>query len=303
VKIVLYGAGGRVGWELRRALAPLGELLALDIRRPGPFSADVTQANLVHQTLQQVCPDVIVNAAAYTNVDGAEVAPQRAFAVNGEAPAVLAEQAAALGAWLVHYGTDYVFDGRKPTAYLEDDAPAPLNVYGRSKLQGEQAVRASGVRHLILRVSWIHCPRRPSFAGAILERARLATTLDVASDQVGVPTGADLVADVTAHVLRTVCSGAKDTHVGGTYNLSARGAVRRDDYARHVLRWAHEHSLPLAADADAVRAVPSASLPNPVTRPANSLLDVSKLESTFGLTMPDWQPGLERMLTERYPPH
>jgi dTDP-4-dehydrorhamnose reductase len=302
VKIVLFGAGGRVGWELRRSLAPLGEVIALDIRRPGPLNADVTRTDLVQETLRNLRPDVIVNAAAYTNVDGAETARERAQRVNGEAPAVLAAEAAALGAWMVHYTTEYVFDGRKAEPYVEDDSPAPLNVYGQTKLLGEQAVRASGVRHLQFRVSWIHCPRRPSFASAIIERARSSTTLDVVCDQVGAPTGADLIADVTAHALRAV-QAAGSAIPGGTYNLCASGAVTRDDYARFILRWAHAQGLHTAADADAVRSVASSTVADRAVRPANSLLDLHKLESTFDLVMPDWRDGVERMLAERLLPH
>jgi dTDP-4-dehydrorhamnose reductase len=296
---MLYGAGGRIGWELRRSLAPLGDLIALDIRRPAEFNSDVTKTDQVRGTLRSLRPDVIINAAAYTNVDGAEAAQQRAFNVNGTAPGVIAEEAAALDCWMIHYSTDYIFDGSKIGAYVESDAPSPLNVYGHSKLQGEQAVRAKCRKHFLFRTSWIHCPRRPSFAAAIIERARLQPTLEVVEDQVGAPTGADLVADVTAHAVRAVGRGSW-RHLSGVYNLTASGAVSRDEYARFVLRWAHAQGIALSADADAVRAVPGSGQPSAARRPANSLLDTRKLEVTFDLSLPNWQIGIERMLTERF---
>ncbi|MEO8526847.1 MAG: dTDP-4-dehydrorhamnose reductase, partial [Caldimonas sp.] len=218
MKILLLGKNGQVGWELQRALAPIGELTALDFDCPGRLRADFRDPESLAATVREVRPDVIVNAAAHTAVDKAESEPDLARRLNAEAPAVLAREAAACNAWLVHYSTDYVFDGSGNTARAEDSATGPLNVYGRTKLEGEQAVRASGCPHLILRTSWVYGTRGGNFAKTMLRLAQERDRLTVIDDQIGAPTGAELLADVTAHVIRAV---AESPSLGGTYHLVA----------------------------------------------------------------------------------
>jgi dTDP-4-dehydrorhamnose reductase len=294
MKIVLFGKNGQVGWELQRALAPLGEVLALD-RRSAEHHGDFAQPAALAQTVRSLRPDVIVNAAAYTAVDKAESEPQQAAAINAEAPRVLAHEAAAIGAWLVHYSTDYVFDGSGDAPRTEEAPTAPLSAYGRSKLDGEQQIRASGCRHLILRSSWIHSARGGNFARTMLQLAAERDALKVVDDQHGAPTGADLVADVTAHVLRMALA---DPSLAGTYHVAAAGATTWHRYASLVIDWAREQGLPVRVAREAVRAVPSSEFPTAAQRPLNSRLDTTKLRAAFGLTLPPWQQGVLRMLSE-----
>ena len=202
MRILLFGGNGQVGWELRRSLAPLGEVVAVDSRSPGPLHGDFSQPGRLAATVREVAPDAIVNAAAHTAVDKAEAEAERAHAINAEAPGVLAREAAARGAWLVHYSTDYVFDGSGSVPWTEDSPTGPLSVYGRSKLEGERLIRASGCRHLILRTSWVYAARGGNFAKTMLKLAQERDRLSVIDDQIGAPTGAELLADVTAHALR-----------------------------------------------------------------------------------------------------
>jgi dTDP-4-dehydrorhamnose reductase len=295
-KIVLFGKGGQVGWELQRSLSTLGELVALDFDST-EHHADFTRPAQLADTVRALRPDVIVNAAAHTAVDKAESEPELAARINAEAPRVLAEQAQALGAWLVHYSTDYVFDGSGSTARAEDAATGPLSVYGRTKLDGENFIRASGCRHLILRTSWVYAARGGNFARTMIRLAGERDALSVIDDQFGAPTGAELLADVTAHALRA-CSG--NAALGGTYHAVAGGETNWFEYARFVIEWARAHGLPVKVAADAIRPVPTSGYPTPAQRPLNSRLDTGKLQRAFGLTLPHWQTGVRRMLMEAY---
>jgi dTDP-4-dehydrorhamnose reductase len=294
VKVLLLGRNGQVGWELQRSLAPLGELVALgsdDTELAGDFS----QPDSLAATVRAVRPDVIVNAAAHTAVDKAESEPALARTLNAEAPAVLAREAAQLGCWLVHYSTDYVFDGSGSAPRAEEAATAPLSVYGRTKLEGEQAIRESGCRHLIFRTSWVYAARGGNFARTMLRLAAEREALRVIDDQHGAPTGAELLADVTAHALRIA---EARPGVSGTYHAVAAGETSWHGYAQFVIEWARTHGQNLRTTADAIEPVPSSAFPTPARRPLNSRLDTRKLRETFDLALPDWQRGVERMLTE-----
>jgi dTDP-4-dehydrorhamnose reductase len=296
MKLLLFGAGGQVGWELRRALLPLGELIDLD-HDSAQYAADFSRPASIADTVRALRPDVIVNAAAHTAVDRCESEPALAAALNAEAPRVLANEAAALDAWLVHYSTDYVFDGGGTTARNEDAPTVPLSVYGRSKLQGEQHIRASGCKHLILRTSWVYAARGGNFARTMLKLAAERDALSVIDDQFGAPTGAELLADVTAHAVRACRANAS---LGGTYHAVAAGETNWFEYARFVIGWAREHGLPLKVADEAIRAVPTSAYPTPAQRPLNSRLDTSKLRAAFDLTLPPWQTGVQRMLREAF---
>jgi dTDP-4-dehydrorhamnose reductase len=290
VKILLFGRNGQVGWELQRALAPLGELHAL-----GSDAADFAAPESLAAPVRALRPDVIVNAAAYTAVDRAEAEPERARRINAEAPGALARAAAVAGAWLVHYSTDYVFDGSGDAPRGEDAPTGPLNVYGRTKLEGEQAIQASGVRHLILRTSWVYGRRGGNFARTMLRLAQERDKLAVIDDQIGAPSGAELIADVTAHAVRAAVAGGAPS---GIYHLAAGGETSWHGYACRVIDAARAKGLPVKVAREAIAAVPSSEFPTPATRPMNSRLDTSKLRGTLGLVLPPWQVGVDRLLAE-----
>ena len=291
MKIALLGPDGQVGWELQRALQPLGTVVPLGRAQGG----DLAQPEALASALRALAPAVIVNAGAYTAVDKAESEPGLAHAVNAEAPAALARVAADTQAWLLHYSTDYVFDGSGDQARDEDAATGPLSVYGRSKLAGEDAIRASGCRHLILRTSWVHAARGGNFARTMLRLAAERDTLKVIDDQIGAPTGADLLADIAAHTLRAARS---DPSLSGTYHACAGGQTSWCGYARHVLAWAQQRGVPLKAGPQQVAAIPTSAYPTPAQRPLNSRLDTRRLQQRFALHLPDWQVGVDRMLAE-----
>jgi dTDP-4-dehydrorhamnose reductase len=296
MRTLLFGKGGQVGWELQRSLTPLGELVALDFDSTD-HHADFTRPALLAETVRALRPDVIVNAAAHTAVDKAESEPALAATLNAEAPRVIAREAAALGALLVHYSTDYVFDGSGDTPRDESAPTAPLSVYGRTKLDGENAIRDSGCAHLILRTSWVYAARGGNFARTMIKLAGEREALSVIDDQFGAPTGAELLADVTAHAIRACRANAS---LGGTYHCVAGGATNWFDYARFVIEWARANGLPIKVAADAIRPVPTSGYPTPARRPLNSRLDTRKLCGTFGLALPHWRAGVERMLREAY---
>ena len=295
MKILLLGKNGQVGWELQRALAPLGELVALDFDSPGPLSADFSKPESLAATVQAVRPQIIVNAAAHTAVDKCESEPDVARALNAESPAVLAREAQRLGAWLMHYSTDYVFDGSGTTPWVEDSPTGPLSVYGATKLEGEEAIRASGCRHLILRTSWVYAARGGNFAKTMLKLAKERDRLTVIDDQIGSPTGADLLADITAHALRTAL---QRPEVAGTYHAVGDGETSWHGYAQHVIEFARARGETIKVARDAIAPVPTSAFPTPAKRPANSRMNTHKLRTTFGLTLPSWQAGVDRMLTE-----
>lgn len=295
MKILLFGKGGQVGWELQRSLAPLGEVVALDHDSPSPLPGGFQDLDALHATVRAVRPDVIVNAAAHTAVDKAEQEAELALRLNAEAPEVLAREAAALGAWLVHYSTDYVFDGSGSEPRDEAAPTGPLGVYGRSKLAGEEAIRASGCRHLILRTSWVYAARGGNFAKTMLRLAAERDRLAVIDDQIGAPTGADLLADITALALRGV---QRDTALAGTYHVVAAGETSWHGYARHVVEYARRCGRPVRVAADAIEPVPSTAYPLPAERPKNSRLSTAKLRAAFDLVLPPWQQGVDRMLAE-----
>ena len=294
MKILLLGKNGQVGWELQRSLAPLGELLALDSRSPD-YCGDLNDLSGLAVTVQRFAPDVIVNAAAYTAVDKAEAEPQLARKVNAEAPAVLAREARRLNALLVHYSSDYVFAGHGDTPWQESDPVAPLSVYGSSKLAGEQAIQTSGCSHLIFRTSWVYAARGNNFAKTMLRLAQERDSLNVIDDQFGAPTGAELLADVTAHAIRAVIS---QPELGGLYHLAAAGETTWCRYARFVLEQALAAGVQLKVTPAMVGAITTESYPTPAKRPGNSRLNTQKLQKAFALNLPEWQVGVARMLTE-----
>jgi dTDP-4-dehydrorhamnose reductase len=294
MKILLFGKNGQVGWELQRSLAPMGEVIALD-RHSQEMCGDLRDLPGLAQTVQTVRPDVIVNAAAYTAVDKAETEADLARTVNALAPGVLAEEAARLGALLVHYSTDYVFDGSGGRPWLETDAPRPLNVYGRTKLEGEQAIQAAGPNHLILRTSWVYAARGANFAKTMLRLAGERKTLTVIDDQIGTPTGADLLADTTAHAVRQVLQRPADA---GLYHVAASGQTSWFEYAKYVLAQAKRAQTAPEMIVSEVKPIASSAFATAASRPLNSRLNTTRLEATFGLTMPSWQQGVSRMLAE-----
>jgi len=296
MKILLLGKSGQVGWELQRSLAPLGELLALD-RHSTDLCGDLANLAGISASVRQMRPDVIVNAAAYTAVDKAESDAATVHTVNAEAPGVLAEAASAVGAWLVHYSTDYVFDGSGSQPWREGDPTGPLNVYGQSKLEGEHRIVAHCAKHLIMRTSWVYAARGGNFAKTMLRLAKERDHLTVIDDQFGAPTGAELLADVTAHMVRCALTGAAG-RFAGIYHVAAAGETSWHGYARFVLECASRAGLALKASSSTVDPVPTAAFPTPAVRPHNSRLNTAKLQDSFGLYLPTWQQGVARMLTE-----
>jgi dTDP-4-dehydrorhamnose reductase len=296
MKILLLGKNGQVGWELQRSLAPLGEVLALD-RHSASWCGDLSQPERLAQTVRDYRPDVIVNAAAHTAVDKAESEPDVARCLNATAPAALALAAAEIGAWLVHYSTDYVFNGQGDLPWQEGDATGPLSVYGQTKLEGEQAIATSGCQHLIFRTSWVYAARGGNFAKTMLRLAGERERLTVIDDQHGAPTGADLIADVTAHAIRQVMAKPAPA-LSGTYHLVASGETTWHGYASHVIAQARALQPEQALKVSDIAPVPTSAFPTPAQRPLNSRLSTHKLQQAFGLVLPPWQQGVNRMLAE-----
>jgi len=294
MKILLLGKDGQVGWELQRSLAPLGELVALDADSQD-LCGDFTNLEGLVQTVRVVAPNIIVNAAAHTAVDKAESEPELSRTINARAPGVLAEEAKRSGAWLVHYSTDYVFDGSGDKPWLETAPTGPLSVYGKTKLEGEEAIRASGCQHLIFRTSWVYAARGGNFAKTMLRLAQERDSLTVINDQIGAPTGADLLADVTAQAIRMAL---QHPEVSGLYHLVAGGETSWHGYASFVIELARQAGLNITVAPEAIYPVPTSAFPLPATRPSNSRLNTRKLQDTFGLNLPHWQSGITRMLTE-----
>jgi dTDP-4-dehydrorhamnose reductase len=297
MKILLFGRDGQVGWELQRSLSLLGELVALDFdatQNPDQLCGDFSNLPGLAETIHQVKPDVIVNAAAHTAVDQAEAEPELARTLNALAPGVLATEAQKRGAWLVHYSTDYVFDGSGNQAWREGDATGPLSVYGQTKLEGEKLV-ATCSRHLVFRTSWVYAARGGNFAKTMLRLAAERDSLTVIDDQIGAPTSAELLADVTAHAL---LAAMRQPELAGLYHCVASGETSWCGYARYVLAQAQALGCNLKAGPDQVAPTSTASYPTPARRPLNSRLDSTRLQAAFGLVLPDWRQGVARMLTE-----
>lgn len=295
MKILLFGKGGQVGWELQRALAPLGELIALDFDTAGDLSGDFSQPEAVAATVRRVAPDLIVNAAAHTAVDKAESEADLARLINASTPGRIAQEAKALGAHLIHYSTDYVFDGSGDAPRDETAATGPLSVYGRTKLEGEQLIAASGATHLILRTSWVYAARGGNFAKTMLKLAKERERLTVIADQFGAPTGAELLADVSAHAARMLRARPE---LSGLYHCVAAGETSWHGYATHVIERARAAGHAIKVAPDAILPIPTTDFPTPATRPLNSRLDTRRLRDTFDLVLPPWQQGVDRMLAE-----
>jgi len=297
LKILLFGANGQVGWELQRSLSPLGDLVVLD-RHHTELCGDLADLKGIAETVRLVAPDVIVNAAAYTAVDRAESDSEAAHLVNAAAPGVLAEAATAAGAWLVHYSTDYVFDGSGIKPWVEADPTGPLNMYGRTKLEGEQLIARHCEKHLIFRTSWVYAARGGNFAKTMLRLAKERDTLSVINDQFGAPTGADLIADVTAHAIAQIhrLSGS-----AGVYHLAAGGETTWFEYAKHVLDQSIRAQAAPESIVKNINPVATSAFPTAALRPHNSRLNTAKLQQTFGLQLAPWQLGVARMLAESQP--
>lgn len=302
-KILLIGKNGQVGWELQRTLQPLGEVIPVG-RRPTPHTShltiDLENPDSIQSVVSEVKPGLIVNAAAYTAVDKAEEEPDLAMAINGIAPGILAEEAKRVGAAIIHYSTDYVFDGTKDTPYTEDDAPNPINMYGKTKLAGEQAVQAIDVPYLILRSSWVYGARGNNFVLTILRLARERDELRIVDDQIGTPTWSRMIAETTAQILvQCLAPSDNDTQPlvcnSGVYHLSASGQTSWYGFAKFIL--SHADKL-LQNRKTRLIPISSAEYPSAAQRPPNSLLNHEKLMRRYGLAMPDWEDGLELCLEE-----
>ena len=294
LKILLFGANGQVGWELQRSLSPLGELISLD-RHSTELCGDLTDMNGIKETVRRVAPDVIVNAAAYTAVDRAESDVEAAQIVNAVAPGILAEAASAAGAWLVQYSTDYVFDGRGSKPWVETDSVGPLNVYGQTKLEGERLIASQCAKYLIFRTSWVYAARGGNFAKTMLRLAQERESINVINDQFGAPTGADLIADVTAHAIAHVI---RKSDNAGFYHLAASGETTWFDYAKYVIDQSKRVQRAPEIIVNTISPVATSAFPTAAQRPHNSRLNTAKLQHTFGLHLAPWQQGVARMLAE-----
>lgn len=297
MKILLLGKNGQVGWELQRALKVLGDVTALDrtptLTAAGLLSGDLSDLETLRATIRSVAPDVIVNAAAYTAVDKAETERELAHRVNALASQVMAEEAARLDAWLVHYSTDYVFDGSGDTPWKENDNVAPVNHYGATKLEGERLIVEAGCKHLILRTSWVYAARGNNFAKTMLRLARERQTLSVIADQFGVPTGAELLADFAVAALQQAM---RKPELAGIYHLAPAGETSWHAYATYVIEFARAHGETLAVET--INPIATTQYPTPANRPLNSRLDTTKLRDAFSLCLPHWQTDVTRMLRE-----
>lgn len=290
MNILLFGKNGQVGGELQRALAPLGTVTSLSTDSTD-YCADFTNTEGVIATIRALQPDVIVNAAAYTAVDRAESEAEKAYLINALTVDAIAKEAGRSGAWLVHYSTDYVFAGSGEQPWVEDDHPAPLNVYGQSKLAGEQAIQKHCAKHLIFRTSWVYANRGNNFANTMLRLAATRSQLSVINDQYGAPTGADLLADCTAQAL---LQAMKHPELAGLYHLTAAGVTTWYDYACLVFAEAHNAGFELMAGSP--DAVPTCAYPTAARRPLNSRMNTGKFQQTFDIPLPEWQVGVRRMV-------
>ncbi len=292
--ILLFGKNGQVGFELQRALSPFGVVHAF-----GRQDCDLADLSQVKEIVRQLRPDIIVNASAYTAVDKAESEPQTAYLINSAVPSVLAEEAVSIGALIVHYSTDYVFDGMQPGWYVEDDIPNPQSVYGASKLAGESGIAATGCHNLIFRTSWVFGAHGGNFAKTILRLAKERESLSVIADQHGAPTSAHLIADVTAQVIVRYWNEVnRESFPYGIYHLVAAGETTWYEYAKYVIAYAEKTGIALRLKSSAIEAIPSINYPLPAPRPSNSKLDSGKLRKTFGLILPDWRQDMAHVLAK-----
>jgi dTDP-4-dehydrorhamnose reductase len=294
MNILLFGKTGQVGWELQRALAPLGNLIALDVQSKD-YCGDFSNPEGIAETVRAIKPDVIVNAAAHTAVDKAESERDFAELLNATSVEAIAKEATKIGAWVVHYSTDYVFPGDGETPWQETDATEPLNVYGQTKLNGEKALQANCAKHLIFRTSWVYAGKGNNFAKTMLRLAKERTELSVINDQIGAPTGAELLADCTAHAIRVALA---KPEVAGLYHLVASNTTTWYDYAALVFEQAREAGIELAIEK--LNAVPTSAYPTPAKRPQNSRLNTEKFQRNFDLVLPSWDIGVKRMLAELF---
>lgn len=292
-RILLTGKNGQLGSELQRSLASLGELVAVDMAE-----CDMSDPEAIRRVVRDVRPRLIVNPGAYTAVDKAETEIDLAMAVNAAAPRILGEEAARIGAWIVHYSTDYVFDGKSERPYVETDAVNPLNVYGRSKLAGEQGLQAACAQHLILRTSWVVGPHGNNFAKTMLRLAAERDSLKVVADQVGTPTSAILLADLTAQLVRQWHMEGERNFPFGLYHVTAAGETTWCDYARFVIAEAQTAGRPLRMGPEGVQPITTAEYPVAAARPANSRLNTEKFRTTFGLPLPHWEDGVCQVLRQ-----
>jgi len=293
MKILLTGSQGQVGWELARTLLPLGEVVAASRAQ-----ADLSDLDGLRRSIRSIKPDIIVNAAAYTAVDKAETDQEQAFLINAQAAGVLAEEAAICGALLIHYSTDYVFDGSKTGAYLEGDQTNPLNVYGQSKLAGEQAIQASTADFLILRTTWVYAARGNNFVKSILRLAQEREELNIVADQIGAPTWARLIAESTAHILRQAQQERQQGGFkSGIYNLTSTGETSWHGFAEKIIELAKQQEG-LTIKTQRVNPIPTSAYPLPATRPANSRLSTQRLQKHYQLALPSWETALQLCMDE-----
>lgn len=294
MRLLVTGASGQVGWELSRSLMPLGDVVA-----PDRSQCDFSRPELLPDLIRSLKPDVVVNAAAYTAVDKAEREEKLATTVNGTAVGVIAEESRKAGILLVHYSTDYVFDGVKQTPYSEDDAPHPINAYGRSKLAGDIALDQAGGSYVILRTSWVYARRKHNFVRTILRLAGKSKDLRVVDDQIGAPTWARNIADATALIVRAACQEREQGRfASGLFNLAAAGATSWHGFAKAILDEAQRHGLLFAQQMPWLKPIPSAEYPVPAARPKNSQLALERLSQRFGIALPDWKPALSLCIEE-----
>lgn len=296
MKILLLGANGQVGWELRRSLAPLGEIRAYD-RHTG----NLQKLDDLSRLIRDFSPEAIVNAAAYTSVDKAESELDEAFLINSKAVEFLAKEAKLLNAWFIHYSTDYVFDGLKSGAYIETDTPNPQSVYGQTKYDGEESIKESKVKHLIFRTAWVYSKRGTNFIKTMIQLANKQDELKVVNDQIGAPTGAELIADVTALCLYQIAQYKNSAHnLSGTYHLTPTGETSWHGFAQFIIAEALGLGVKFRASFENVQAISTSEYPLPAKRPSNSLLDTKKICNTFNVYMPPWQTHVERLFKELY---
>jgi dTDP-4-dehydrorhamnose reductase len=288
-KILLTGKDGQVGWELQRTLAPLGDVIAT-----GPSELELTQLDAIRHVVRTTKPDLIVNAGAYTAVDKAELEPELAMAVNGVAPGILAEEAKRIGALLIHYSTDYIFDGTKNSPYTEEDLPNPINAYGKSKLAGERAIQTVGGAYLIFRTSWVYGARGENFLLTILRFAKEREELRIVNDQIGAPTWSRLIAETTASVVSQLLRQRSQFDLAsGIYHVTCAGEATWYDFAHAIIDRSSFEVRKLS-----IIPIPTTDYPLPARRPSNSGLSNSKLNKTFGVVLPNWSFALNLCLDE-----